>query len=142
MLLDPTRVDAYASALLVAAKDDPDGPGHLLESRVREGKFKLDKAERKTMRKAHRAAMMAKYDVLNPPAFDAILADSSVQVLPFPDDVLRAAEEASFELYDENATADSDFASVLDNWSAFRDEITRWHSYAEQSYLSYRSSQV
>ncbi len=86
--------------------------------------------------------MMAKYDVLNPPAFDAILADSSVQVLPFPDDVLQAAEEASFELYDENAAADSDFASVLDNWSAFRDEITRWHSYAEQSYLSYRSSQV
>jgi DNA-directed RNA polymerase subunit RPC12/RpoP len=46
VLLDPTRVDAYASALLVAAKDEPDGPGHLLESRVREGKFKLDPGER------------------------------------------------------------------------------------------------
>jgi len=46
VLLDPTRVDAYASALLVAAKDEPDGPGHLLESRVREGNFKLDKDER------------------------------------------------------------------------------------------------
>src|SRR5262249_29835458 len=46
VLLDPTRVDAYASALLVAAKDEPDGPGHLLESRVREGKFKLDPDER------------------------------------------------------------------------------------------------
>src|SRR5262249_57430320 len=46
VLLDPTRVDAYASALLVAARDEPDGPGHLLESRVREGKFKLDPAER------------------------------------------------------------------------------------------------
>lgn len=46
VLLDPTRVDAYASALLVAAKDEPDGPGHLLESRVREGNFKLDPDER------------------------------------------------------------------------------------------------
>ncbi|MHC4474541.1 MAG: TIR domain-containing protein [Planctomycetota bacterium] len=46
VLLDPTRVDAYASALLVAAKDEPDGPGHLLESRVREGKFRLSKEER------------------------------------------------------------------------------------------------
>ena len=46
VLLDPTRVDAYASALLVAAKDEPDGPGHLLESRVREGDFRLDKEER------------------------------------------------------------------------------------------------
>ncbi|HJQ70066.1 MAG TPA: TIR domain-containing protein [Blastocatellia bacterium] len=46
VLLDPTRVDAYASALLVAAKDEPDGPGHLLESRVREGDFKLEEEER------------------------------------------------------------------------------------------------
>jgi small GTP-binding protein len=46
VLLDPARVDAYASALLVAAKDEPDGPGHLLESRVREGKFKLDQDDR------------------------------------------------------------------------------------------------
>lgn len=46
VLLDPTRVDAYASALLVAAKDEPDGPGHLLESRVREGRFKLPEGER------------------------------------------------------------------------------------------------
>ncbi len=46
VLLDPTRVDAYASALLVTAKDEPDGPGHLLESRVREGRFKLPEGER------------------------------------------------------------------------------------------------
>jgi len=46
VLLDPTRLDAYSSALLVAAKDEPDGPGHLLESRVRDGKFALPKDER------------------------------------------------------------------------------------------------
>ena len=46
VLLDPTRVDAYASALLVAARDEPDGPGHLLEMRVREAKFKIDPEER------------------------------------------------------------------------------------------------
>ena len=46
VLLEPTRIDAYASALVVAAKDESDGPGHLLESRVREGKFELDDAER------------------------------------------------------------------------------------------------
>jgi GTPase SAR1 family protein len=46
VLLDPTRVDAYASALLVAAKDEPDGPGHLLESRVQSGDFSLPAEER------------------------------------------------------------------------------------------------
>ncbi|MBI5590276.1 MAG: TIR domain-containing protein, partial [Deltaproteobacteria bacterium] len=46
VLLDPTRVDAYASALLVAAKDEPDGPGHLLETRIHDGKFKIVQEER------------------------------------------------------------------------------------------------
>jgi len=57
VLLDPTRVDAYASALLVEAKDEPDGPGHLLESLVREGKFKLDKAERMAHRESERQVL-------------------------------------------------------------------------------------
>ncbi|NQV27910.1 MAG: TIR domain-containing protein [Rhodopirellula sp.] len=46
VLLDATRIDAYASALLVAAKDEPDGPGHLLESRIHAGNFKLEASER------------------------------------------------------------------------------------------------
>jgi GTPase SAR1 family protein len=46
VLLDPTRVDAYASALLIAARDEPDGPGHLPETHIRHGIFKLDMAER------------------------------------------------------------------------------------------------
>lgn len=46
VLLDPTRIDAYSSALLVAAKDEPDGPGHLLEKRVLEGAFALAASER------------------------------------------------------------------------------------------------
>ncbi len=54
VLLDPTRVDAYASALLVAAKDEPDGPGHLLESRVRNGDFKLADSERLANKDAER----------------------------------------------------------------------------------------
>ena len=54
VLLDPTRVDAYASAMLVAAKDEPDGPGHLLESRVRNGDFKLPDTERLGEKEAER----------------------------------------------------------------------------------------
>jgi small GTP-binding protein len=46
VLLDPTRIDAYASAVLVQAKDEPDGPGHLLESRILAGDFKLPVSER------------------------------------------------------------------------------------------------
>lgn len=57
VLLDPTRVDAYASALLVAAKDEPDGPGHILESRAREMDFRIDKEERIPDRESERHVM-------------------------------------------------------------------------------------
>ncbi|HYF35018.1 MAG TPA: TIR domain-containing protein [Prosthecobacter sp.] len=57
VLLDPTRVDAYASALLVAAKDEPDGPGHLEEERVLKGRFKLEKRERLPDRKSEKLVL-------------------------------------------------------------------------------------
>ena len=82
---------------------------------------------------------MARYDALNPPAFQEILADPGVEVLPFPDDVMQAAEAASFELYDEFAAADTDFQSVLDSWLPFRNAIRDWHAVAEKDYLNYES---
>ena len=57
VLLDPTRIDAYASALLVAAKDEPDGPGHLLESRVVAGQFHLVASERLADKESERLVL-------------------------------------------------------------------------------------
>lgn len=84
-------------------------------------------------------SMMSKYDALNPPALQDILDNTDVQVLPFPDDVLQAAEEAAFELYDEFAAADTDFQSVLDNWTSFRSGIQQWHALAERAMITYES---
>ena len=90
---------------------------------------------------AYRAntTMMARYDALNPAAFQSIQDSGDVEVLPFPDDVMNAAEEAAFELYEENAAADEDFRSVLDHWSAYRSEVQNWHATAELSMLTYES---
>ena len=46
VLLDPAYVDGYASAIVIAAKDEPDGIGHLRESDVMQGTFQMDKTER------------------------------------------------------------------------------------------------
>ncbi len=84
--------------------------------------------------------MMSRYDALNPPALkEKIIDNSDVQLLPFPDDVMRAAEEAAFELYEENSAADADFKSVFDNWLAFRNEVQAWHRLAEQAMMTYES---
>lgn len=81
--------------------------------------------------------VMARYDARNPVALHRLINDSGIQLRPFPDDLLRAAEEAAFELFDENAAADADFASIFKEWLAFRDAIHAWHGLAELGYLQY-----
>ncbi len=82
--------------------------------------------------------MMAAYDAKNPAAFAEILAGGT-QVLPFPDDVMNAAETAAFEIYDEFAAADSDFQSVFDSWNTYRSQVQDWFAVAERSMLNYDS---
>lgn len=84
------------------------------------------------------STMMAKYDVENPKALQENIIDNpDITILPFPDDVMEAAEEASFEIFDENAANNTDFKSIFDQWSTFREGIQQWHGLAEQSYLNY-----
>ncbi len=98
------------------------------------------KAVIQTAAKQANVDMMSRYDALNPPALEEfILNNSDVTLLPFPDDVMAGAEEAAFEMYDEFAAADTDFQSVLDNWTAFRSSIRNWHSLAETSFMNYQT---
>jgi len=85
---------------------------------------------------AHEAntIMMARYDVLNPQALQS-LQDSGTEVRPFPDDVLDAAKTASFELFDEFASSDSDFQTVFDEWDAYRQSVQAWFGLGELSML-------
>lgn len=46
VLLDPGYVDAYASSVVTAAKDEPDGIGHLREADILACQFPMDPAER------------------------------------------------------------------------------------------------
>jgi hypothetical protein len=46
VLLQPEALDAYASALLIAVKDEPDSLGSIPEEQVRQGKFAIPREER------------------------------------------------------------------------------------------------
>src|SRR5205823_9377935 len=46
VLLQPELLDAYASALVNAVKDEPDGLGSIAEERTRTGDFFIPKSER------------------------------------------------------------------------------------------------
>ncbi|MEZ4706919.1 MAG: TRAP transporter substrate-binding protein DctP [Caldilineaceae bacterium] len=81
--------------------------------------------------------MMARYDAKNPAALAKLQSEADIQLLPFPDDVMAASEEASFALYDEFAAGDADFKSILEEWTVFRSAIQSWHGYAETAMLNY-----
>jgi len=86
---------------------------------------------------AHQAnqTMMARYDVLNPEALQR-LVDGGTQLRRYPDDILQAAEEASFAIYDEFSQSDTDFAAIFESWDAYRQRAQQWFSVGELSVLS------
>lgn len=86
---------------------------------------------------AANSAMLADYDNRNSEAIATLLEGDQVEVLPFPDDVMAAAEEESFALFDEFASDDATFAEIYESWQPFRDRVKQWHDLAELSVLSF-----
>jgi GTPase SAR1 family protein len=58
VLLEPTYIDAYASAVILAARDEPDGLGHLPEAEILNGRFPLEVAERLADEEAERKVLV------------------------------------------------------------------------------------
>jgi len=84
--------------------------------------------------------MLAKYDLLNPPALQDIIDDGNITIAPFPDDILDAAETASLEIQEENASGDEAYRSVLDNWLSYREGVGTWHGINEKAMLDVLSA--
>jgi TRAP-type mannitol/chloroaromatic compound transport system substrate-binding protein len=77
--------------------------------------------------------MMAKYDVLNPPALRRLVA-AGVQLRPFPREIMTAAYKASVEVYDGFAATNPKFKKVYEPWKKFRDEDILWFRVAEEPF--------
>lgn len=80
--------------------------------------------------------MLARYDALNNEALERLLAGGT-KLRPYSDEILKAAEEAAFGLYDESAAADADFKAIYDEWKKFRDRIYAWHDVNEGGFSRY-----
>lgn len=85
-------------------------------------------------------SMMASYDAKNPDALTTLLTEGDLTMLPFPDDVMQAAEEVAFELFNEFAASETDFGSIFNEWNRFRKKVQAWHGLAETSYLNFGAS--
>lgn len=80
--------------------------------------------------------MLARYDALNPPALQRLLAQG-VKLHPFPEDLMKAAQEASEALLSDTAASDPGYREVYEHWRSFREAQRAWSAGPELSYARF-----
>jgi TRAP-type mannitol/chloroaromatic compound transport system substrate-binding protein len=77
--------------------------------------------------------MVAKYDQLNVPALQRLLK-AGVRLRKWPAEVMKAAQKAAFDWYEEEAAKDATYRKVYAAFKKFREEQYRWFAVAELGY--------
>jgi TRAP-type mannitol/chloroaromatic compound transport system substrate-binding protein len=81
-------------------------------------------------------SMLAHYDQQNPLTLERLLK-AGVQLRRFPADVMEAARQIAFSLYEEQASRDGTYRKLYDSWRQFRERAYRWFGTAERSYAEF-----
>jgi len=50
---------------------------------------------------------------------------------------MQAAEKASFEIFEQDASNDATFKEVYDSWKAFRENVYAWNTINELSFSQF-----
>jgi len=82
--------------------------------------------------------MLAEYDAKNPQALMRLVSQG-VKLHAFPADIMEAAREAAFRLYDEEAGRNPVFGKIYTEWKKFRELELQWFKVAEASYSNFLS---
>ncbi len=85
--------------------------------------------------------MLAQYEMLNQEALARMVA-GGVQLRPYSEEILVAAKDVAFALYEELASTNPDFKAVFEPWKAFRRNIYQWSRFNELSFAKFATSSV
>jgi len=80
--------------------------------------------------------MMAKYDAKNVPALER-LVKNGVKLHQFSTDILKAAQQAAYELYEEEAGKNPAWKKIYEPWKKFRSDQFLWHRVQEFAYENF-----
>jgi len=80
--------------------------------------------------------MLAQYDALNGEALPRLI-EKGVQLKVFSSEIMQAAENAAFEIYEENASKDGSFKEVYQQWKRFRQQVFNWNKVNELSFAQF-----
>lgn len=115
-------------------------PGPTLEVQVNRNAWnKLPKEYQAVFQTATQEAnlnMLTQYDALNREAMARLIAHGT-KFVPYSAEIMKAAQTASFNLYEENAGKDATFKSIYTQWKQFREQISKWNAINELSYANF-----
>lgn len=80
--------------------------------------------------------MLAQYDALNRDALQELIAGDT-QLTSYSPEILQAAQEASFAIYEENASQSAEFKEVYQQWNQFRSLVSQWNKINELSFSNF-----
>ena len=84
--------------------------------------------------------MQAKYDAKNPKALKELVA-SGTKLVPFPNDVMKAAFKASMEVYAELNAKNPAWKKIYADYATFRRDQNLWFRFTEAKFDSFMQSQ-
>jgi TRAP-type mannitol/chloroaromatic compound transport system substrate-binding protein len=79
---------------------------------------------------------MGQYDAENAAALKRMV-DGGTKLRYYNDEILAAAQAASFELYGELQSSSPAFAKIFPQWNEFRKQVISWHSTNEMRYMTF-----
>jgi TRAP-type mannitol/chloroaromatic compound transport system substrate-binding protein len=80
--------------------------------------------------------MMAEYDFKNPPALRRLVGNG-VKLHAYTPELMRAAQDAAFDLYAEESAKNPAFKKLFTSWDKFRTDVQLWHRFAEHTFASF-----
>ncbi|TEW49267.1 TRAP transporter substrate-binding protein [Psychromonas algicola] len=85
------------------------------------------------------ANMLAEYTTRNSQALAQVASKGDVQILPYPEDVLKKLNELSEQVVKEESEKDEMSKKVYASYKAYRDQVMKWHDISERAFLNARS---
>ncbi len=85
--------------------------------------------------------MLAAYDAQNRIALQSILK-SGTKLVPYSNEILKAAQQASLEIYEENSSKDASFKEVYQSWNEFRKQVMQWNTINDLSYANFAADNL
>ena len=85
--------------------------------------------------------MLSRYDTLNGAALQRLLAGGT-ELVAYDEDILKAARDAAFQLYNDTAAKDAGFRDLFQQWQRFRQELYSWNKVNQFSFARFSYSQL